>query len=142
MKNNKVSQVGRPSFQLKYPRGAFTVNDLIEVNPKVCALTCRQHVSKGLRSKFLKKMKETVQSGKAGKPAFKYIQAKVLAGIRKNRKNRKNRLSNVEVSTEAPATQLPVNTSPEIPAVDVPLTNPATIMATITEPVVSEAVPV
>jgi hypothetical protein len=156
MKNRKNRSVGRPSFQLVYPRGEFTINALIKNNPDVCSLTCRQHVSKGLRAKLIRRLKETVDSGTVGKPAFKYVptarglKSFTIKTVRNKVKVTKavSRRQNV-AKTETivgPTTQLPVTTAPEAPASFVPInTDPPVIEAVLTTPVVvpaQEVVPV
>lgn len=89
-KNNKsVRPVGRPSAELKYPRGAFTVKDLFELNKGTVKweLTVRQHVEKQVESHFLTKLENTVQTGKPGRPNFKYIRTSVWKGVQ-DRKNK------------------------------------------------------
>lgn len=152
MKNRKNRGVGRPTFELVYPRGEFTINDLIKNNPKVCSLTCRQHVSRGLRSKLIKRLKETVDSGTVGKPAFKYVPTALgrknftIKTIRNKVKVTKSAPRRRVVAVKAEATQLPVATAPEAPATFVPInTAPPVIEAVLTAPVVvpaPEVVPV
>lgn len=117
MKNNKVSvknvaRRGRPAFQLVYPRGSFTVAELAKVNPGVCTLTVRQHIDKGIDTRFLKLLNDTVQTGKVGKPAFKYIRAAVFNGRRKAAKARRGNAIPVASTPEAPAVTVPIVAEP------------------------------
>lgn len=79
---------GRPKFVLKYPRGSFTFKELYELNrgekgrgkkAKVCELTVRNHIKDQLEVGFLTKLDETVETGKPGQPAHRYIRTAVKA---------------------------------------------------------------
>lgn len=78
---NTKSKVGRPAFTLTYPNGPFTLNELFKLNhtpkrgrgeQKVCKLTIINHIQKALINKTVKRLKEVVRTGKAGKPSYKY----------------------------------------------------------------------
>lgn len=74
---------GRPKAVLKYPRGSFTFNELFELNrgegsePAVCQLTVRNHIKARLKDGFLTKLDESVDTGKPGQPAHRYIRTAV-----------------------------------------------------------------
>jgi hypothetical protein len=76
---------GRPKATLKYPRGSFTFAELFEFNrgegekPNVCKLTVRNHIKEKLSDGFLTKLKESVETGKPGQPAHRYIRTAVKA---------------------------------------------------------------
>ena len=122
--------VGRPKFELTYPRGAFTVKDLAAANPKVCTLTVRKHIEEQLAGKFLTQLAETVKTGKVGKPAFRYIRSAVVAG-RKAAKATKPATAEAPATpaVEVPVTETPAPTVVETPAVAVtaeaPVATPA-----------------
>lgn len=89
MKNKtETRSVGRPSVNLIFPRGAFTVNQLAALNPNVCTLTVRKKIDAGVDDKFLTLLKETVKTGVVGKPAFRYIRTAVHKGLKAARKSR------------------------------------------------------
>jgi hypothetical protein len=92
MKNTKnaVRSVGRPSAVITYPRGIFTMKDLFNINKDVCALTCIKHVQSDLDTKTLTLLKDTVKTGKVGKPAFRFIRTAVAKGLKAARKARQN----------------------------------------------------
>lgn len=104
-KTNKNS-VGRPYAEIVYPRGAFTINQLHEANPGLCSLTVRNHVNAKLNNKFLTLMKDTVKTGRPGKPAEKFIRTAVYKGLMTARKTRSK---TIEVTTvnDAPA-EIPI----------------------------------
>ena len=70
---------GRKPLTIKYPKGAFTVDQLFALNAKAegkgnvkCELTARNHIQRGLANGKLIKLAEKVATGKAGAPAFKF----------------------------------------------------------------------
>ncbi len=86
MSNKTNSTVGRPSAKLVYPRGAFTVQDLYDLNrgpkgrgkrPQICMLTIRNHIKAKLADKSLA-LSGKVTTGTVGKPAHKYIRVKAV----------------------------------------------------------------
>lgn len=108
-KSSTPKSVGRPAFNLKFPRGAFTIAQLFELNKATVkwSLTIRQHVEKELAKGFLTKLTETVKTGKVGKPAHKFIRTAVLAGVKARKEG--------ATPTKSP-TEVPVNTLVETPA--------------------------
>ena len=106
-KNTVPKPVGRPSFTITYPRGAFTIKDLHASNPQAkWSLTIRQHVVKALKAGFLSKLPKTRPTGGVGKPADLFIRTAVLKAI-EARKAAKG-----GTPTEAPAV---VEVSLEVP---------------------------
>jgi hypothetical protein len=106
MKTNKnaVRTVGRPAAVINYPRGIFTMKDLFNLNKDVCALTCIKHVQSDLDTKTLTLLKDTIKTGKVGKPAFRYIRTAVAKGLKSARKARKTDTVAIPVdATPAPA---------------------------------------
>lgn len=67
---------GRKPLKVKFPTGAFTVDELYALNkpvsPKFCELTARNHIARGLASGKLVKLSEKLNTGKVGAPAFKF----------------------------------------------------------------------
>jgi hypothetical protein len=90
MNTKSAPKVGRPAAELKYPRGVFTLNQLVDLNPGVCRLTCIKHVATELDSNFLTLLKEPVRTGKVGKPALRYIRTAIKNGLNRAKKTRKN----------------------------------------------------
>jgi len=70
---NKITR-GRPRYPVKFPKGAFTVDELLALNqPKVkCELTARNHINRGLKEGKLVKLKEKLTTGTVGAPAYKF----------------------------------------------------------------------
>lgn len=77
--NTTKSTRGRKPLNVKYPQGAFTVDQLFTLNDKAkggvikCELTARNHIKRGLASDVLVKLPEKLTTGKVGAPAFKFI---------------------------------------------------------------------
>jgi len=71
---NKLNKAGRPRKPVKFPKGAFTVDELFAKNSNVidCELTARNHISRALASGKLIKLAEKLNTGKVGAPAFKF----------------------------------------------------------------------
>jgi hypothetical protein len=105
-KTNKNS-VGRPYADIVYPRGAFTIKQLHEANPNVCPLTVRKHVVNELDTKFLTLLKDTVKTGKPGKPADKFIRTAVYKGLKSARKARGKTIMVSTVAAEVPV-EIPI----------------------------------
>ncbi len=81
-KNTAPKSVGRPSFNIKFPAGAFTIKELHALNPQAkWSLTIRQHVQKKLLSGWLSKLPETRPTGGVGKPADLFIRTAMLNAI-------------------------------------------------------------
>ena len=77
--STSTSRLGRKPAVIKYPKGAFTVEQLFALNSKIdgkgnvkCELTARNHIARGLANGKLVKLAEKVATGKAGAPAFKF----------------------------------------------------------------------
>ena len=90
MNTNTVKR-GRKPFPVKYPKGAFTVGDLLALNkpvsPKFCVLTVRNHINRGLASGKLVKLNEKLNKGTVGAPALKY-QLKAAYSYNLNRRTK------------------------------------------------------
>jgi hypothetical protein len=116
-------KVGAPPKDIKYPRGSFTIGELLPLNPGVCELTLRNRVIDSVRGyKVVKKVvdgkktetqvsvpvtlvrldknatKETV-----GRPNFRYMSK---AAFDANKKNIKKTPKNV--TTPSPAVEEPL----------------------------------
>jgi len=91
-KNKNTRSVGRPAAELVWPRGIFTIDEAFELNKKAVKwpLTVRQHVVKALANKTLTLLKDTVQTGKPGRPASKLIRTAVWKALKTARKARGN----------------------------------------------------
>ena len=81
-KNTTPKPVGRPALDIKFPAGAFTINELHSLNPQAkWSLTIRQHVQKQLKVGWLSKLPKTRPTGGVGKPSDLFIRTAVLKGI-------------------------------------------------------------
>jgi hypothetical protein len=99
---------GRPSIALSYPKGRFTVNELVTLNPHVkCRLSLYTHVNKLVKKGTLRFTGKNI-AGKVGKP-LKEIQT--MASYRNSRAQKRNsklrKLATVPVIDLTP-TQVPV----------------------------------
>lgn len=126
--------VGRPSFKITYPRGAFTINQLFELNKTTVKwpLTVRQHVEKQIAGGFLTLLDSTVKTGKVGKPAFRYIRTAVAKSIEARKATKASGPVGpgvVEAPTVVAETAIPLT---EVPAESLP--------AVVAEPVSAELV--
>lgn len=85
-KTRKVKRgVGRPSAEVKLILNkSFTLKDLEALNPNVKPVTIRAHVLRGLESGRFTKLDRKVQTGRKGKPANIFINAKVFASTQAN----------------------------------------------------------
>ena len=71
-------KVGRPAAKLKLIMNkSFTINDLVGVNPGAKYITIRAAVLRGLATGKFVKLNLNVKSGRKGKPANIFINAKV-----------------------------------------------------------------
>jgi hypothetical protein len=90
--NTPVTKRGRKRFPVKFPKGAFTVNDLFALNkavsPKFCELTARNHITRNLADGKLVKLKDKLKTGTVGAPALKY-QLKAAYEYNLNRRAKK-----------------------------------------------------
>ena len=124
MKNTKQNPVGRPVAVIKYPRGVFTINQLVKLNP-VCPLTIRKHVDVDVAGKVITMLSKTLKTGEVGKPANRY--SLTARGLRKFYKARKARstpdTTPVEVPVEVVAS-VPVEVVASVP-VEVAVAQPA-----------------
>jgi hypothetical protein len=71
MNTTKTNKVGRPATNLIWPTGLFTIQQLHVLNSKKIRweLSARQHVERMMSKRYVSKAKETVETGKPGKPA-------------------------------------------------------------------------
>lgn len=90
MKTKTPNPVGHPYAEIKYPRGAFTINELHALNKEnvKAQLTIWKHVKTHVADNFLTKLDDTVHTGKRGKPATKYIRTAVWKAMDIARKSR------------------------------------------------------
>jgi hypothetical protein len=128
---------GRPKFDLVYPRGIFTVDELFELNrgprgrgksAKVCKLTVRTHIANKVAEGFLTPV-EVVKSGKVGQPAKRYIRTAVKSALDAARAARSVEGGTTPAEPSIPAAEVPVEASlvDETPAVPVIESVPAVI---------------
>lgn len=70
---------GRKPLNIKFPQGAFTVDQLFDLNSVTnggfvkCELTARNHIKRALKADVLVKLPEKAKKGTVGAPAFKFI---------------------------------------------------------------------
>lgn len=124
---------GRPKVTLKYPRGAFTVEELYDLNrgekgrgkrAKVCKLTIRNHIAEKLGDGFLTEV-APVKSGKVGQPAKRYIRSAVKAALDAAHAARSTPApTDVPPAVDIALTETPV-TEAVVPPVEVPLAETA-----------------
>lgn len=128
--NTKTRGVGRPEAEIKYPRGIFTMNDLVEMNSDkalgagkgVCRLTCIKHLSEDLENNTITLLKDTVKTGKVGKPAFRYLRTSVY----QSRLARK--AGSGGTPAEAPAIETVETPAPAVTS-EVPVSEPEAVPA-------------
>jgi len=108
----KWGKAGAPPKAVKYPRGGFTIGMAIALNPHVCPLTIRTNVDKSIAGKTLVKLSDTTETGKVGRPSFRYMTKAAYDATRNAAKNLKVR----KVATPVVATT-PVLVAPEAVAV-------------------------
>jgi hypothetical protein len=114
----KWGKVGAPPKPIKYPRGAFTITQLVALNPGVCELTLRNRVIDASRGfKIIKKtvagkkvetripveqtlvrLDKNAEKESVGRPNFRYMSK---AAFDANKKNLKKTPKNV--TTPSPA---------------------------------------
>lgn len=77
-KTPPAAKRGRPAHTIKLPMNkSFTINDLLAAHPNEKRLTLHNHVKRALESGTLTKLDRVVETGKRGKPAFIFINAKI-----------------------------------------------------------------
>jgi len=96
----KTGKRGRPAIILNFPRGKFTVNDLVELNPHVkCRLSIYNHAKKLVKKGILRYTGETVKTGGVGKPLNVF---QTMASYRASRtlkaRNKATKLAKVTVN--------------------------------------------
>jgi hypothetical protein len=104
-KSNEVRGRGRPRKELVYPKGRFTVNDLVELNPQIkCRLSLYTRCDELVKQKVLRYTGETIKTGGVGKPLFEFQTMAAYRNARNRKRNNKLRkLENVSVDlTPAP----------------------------------------
>lgn len=115
-------KVGAPPKVIKYPRGSFTINDLVTLNPSVCELTLRNTVTNNVRGfkvvngknvlvpvTFVK-LPKNVSKETVGRPNFRFM-SKAAFDANQNNLAAKKAVKNVVART--------TNTSNEVVAGDV-----------------------
>lgn len=76
-KNATKGSVGRPKKVLKLIMDkTFSLRDVVSLNPTTNKLTVRKHILDGVKSGVFMKLTETISTGKRGKPAHLFINAK------------------------------------------------------------------
>jgi len=102
---------GRKPLAIKFPQGAFTVDQLFALNDKTkggvikCELTARNHIKRGLASDVLVKLPEKLKTGTVGAPAFKFIlKTRHQANLAKRAKRAVKVSVPAEVTAPAPET--------------------------------------
>ena len=118
---------GRPKAVLKYPRGSFTFAELFELNrgegkePAVCQLTVRNHIKASVKSGFLTRLEEKVETGKPGQPALRYIRTAVKKAAEARAAARS--IVNTEIPVETPVSEASLVEPPvvEVPAEAAPV---------------------
>ena len=103
-KKNAVKRgPGRPKASLKLILNkAFSVDDMVALNPDNHELTVRRHISDGVKSGVFTKLAKKVNTGKRGKPADLFINSKVLSANRAN-------LAKVKAKADAVVAEATVN---------------------------------
>lgn len=77
MNAKNATKLGRKPLKIRYPKGAFTIDELFAANSKAnggtvkCELTIRNHIKRDLAEGKLVQV-EKVLTGKAGAPAFRF----------------------------------------------------------------------
>lgn len=65
---------GAPVKEIPFPKTVFTIKDLVDKNPNVCALTIRKRVNAGLASETLIRLaNKQAKDVKAGRPVFRLM---------------------------------------------------------------------
>ncbi len=100
----KWGKVGAPPKDIKYPRGAFTINQLIPLNPEVCELTLRNRVIDSARGfkvvvkmvdgkktktqipvpQTLVRLDKNAEKETVGRPNFRYMSKAAFEASQKN----------------------------------------------------------
>ena len=77
--NTQSVRRGRKRLAVKFPQGAFTVDQLFALNAKdkggnvKCVLTARNHVKRGLATGLLVKLSKKLEKRTVGAPAFRFM---------------------------------------------------------------------
>ncbi len=111
----KWGKVGAPPKLIKYPRGAFTITQLVALNPEVCELTLRNTVTNNVRGfKIVKtangpvkvevpvtlvKLPKNADKETVGRPNFRFMSK---AAFDANQKNLKAKPVKTPVAPVAP----------------------------------------
>lgn len=70
----KKGTVGAPLKTMKFPKTAFTVNRIVEMNPEVCELTVRNRFNRKLKAGEIVRLQDKPQAGGAvGRPNRQYL---------------------------------------------------------------------
>lgn len=113
-------KVGAPPKDIKYPRGSFTIGELVALNPGVCELTLRNRVIDAVRGykvvvktvdgkkvktqvpvpQTLVRLDKNASKETVGRPNFRYMSK---AAFEANKKNLKKTPKNVVAPSPAPA---------------------------------------
>lgn len=110
MSKQKQDGRGRPRKELVFPRGKFTVNSLIPLNPEIkCRLTLYTRCEELVKQRVLRLTGKTI-AGKVGKPLNEFqTVASYRAAKTLKRANKARKLAAVTVDlTPAPTPATPV----------------------------------
>ena len=110
----KWGKVGAPPKPIKYPRGAFTITQLVALNPQVCELTLRNTVTNNVRGYkmvdgkkieipvTLVKLPKNAEKTTVGRPNFRFMSKAAFEANQKNLK--KTTVTAPTAAQEAPET--------------------------------------
>lgn len=137
---NRWGKVGAPPKSLNFPRGAFTMESLFNMNKGSCELTVRNKVTARVKTGELIQLKSRKQKGgSVGRPSAVFV-------LKDNFDKEKHEKADAKVKTPKTRTVVAVSVEPVVPTVAPEmLTEPAAgsiePMAPAQQAVVSEAVP-
>jgi hypothetical protein len=96
----KWGKVGAPPKAIKYPRGSYTIKQLVELNPQVCELTLRNTVTNAVRGfkmvdgakvnveVTIVKLPKNASKETVGRPNFRFISKAAFDANQKNLKTK------------------------------------------------------
>jgi len=104
---------GAPPKLIKFPRGAFTIAEVVELNPHVCELSVRNRVNTGLASKTLIRLAENLETEQVGRPSFRFMTKAASAASRSARKSARTRKATPAPVTATTVTVADLSPDPE-----------------------------
>lgn len=116
----KWGKVGAPPKPIKYPRGAYTIKQLVELNPHVCELTLRNTVTNAVRGYkmvngqkvevpvTIVKLPKNFEKDTVGRPNFRFMSK---AQFEANQKIKKGKVKGDSVSAPTAAQEAPETVS-------------------------------